>query len=304
MNKSFAFDASFIDGIQIDESFGKYGVLCKAGNACNFDLNQMSNQPHFHNSYELCIVTAGSGYFICDGKTYRISRGDIFVARPQEIHEVRVSGFQSLQVVFFFIEIHSRNDTLSYAPEDRIIHSFLNGHRTIQHEQNHLLSYLEFIHNYCSARRTRGFAIQQAIKNMIIESMDELSENRGACVDAIPFSNSTLELALDYIDRNLHVRILVSDIAAHSCSSERNLHHLFKKHLNRTIVDYINEKKMNLAAHYLARQFSVRDTAIQVGVGDSTQLTRLFKKYKTVTPKKYQLSNISNTKDFGRRQQD
>lgn len=303
MDKDYIFNSNFISGVQMEELLGMYTLSIKCGNLCNFDLNQISNQPHFHNCYELCLVTSGEGTLIYKDIIYKLSQGDIFIIDVNMVHEIQVSKLQNLQVIFLFLNFTSKDNSVPKTSDDTMIYSFLRSHKTIAYGQKHMLAYLMFIENYYTAKTTSGFGIYQSLKSLVLESLEFLSENISNPYSSKIVLHSSLELALDYIDRHLSEKIMISDIAKHCCSSERNLQHLFKKHLNRSIIDYINEQKITLASHYLMRQFSVYDTSLQIGINNISQFTRLFKKYKFITPKKFQQLNCLKNKDFGRRQQ-
>lgn len=302
--KEYAFDSSCINGMYLEENFGKYSISSKVGFFCNFDLNQISNQPHFHNCFELYIITSGKGTFNFDKQSYYIKEGDIFIADPNVIHEISVNNVQNLQGINFFIEIKENERLKPRTLQDFSIHSFLSGHRVTLSSQKHLLTYLLFIDAYFTAKRSRGFAIEQALKNLILECLDSLSLKSGNLNKFQANTRSTFELALDYIDHNLNNKIVIREVAKELSVSERNLEYLFKKHMNKTIKDYVNEKKMTLAAHHLMKQLSVGDTAAQIGINNTSQFIRLFKKYIGVTPKKYQQLHVSKIKEFGRRQQE
>lgn len=302
-DKEHLFDSSHINGMYLEENFGKYNIAIKVGFFCNFDLNQVSNQPHFHNCYELYIVTCGEGTFAYDKKSYKIKDGDIFIADPNVIHEIKVSNLQSLKGINFFIEIKDNGHLKPRTLQELSIYSFLSGHKVTLESQKHLFAYLMFIDAYYNEKRGRGFAIEQALKNLILECLNSLSLKSGGVYKIRENTRSTFELALDYIDHNLNNKIVIKEVAKELCISERTLEYLFKKHINKTIKDYVNQKKMTLAAHHLMKQFSVTDTAMQVGINNTSQFIRLFKKYLGVTPKKYQQIHISKTKEFGRRQQ-
>lgn len=303
MEKDIIFDSSYIAGMQLEESFGKYGICCKMGYFCNFNLIQLSNQPHFHNCFELCVVTSGEGKFLYGNEIYNIQKGDIFIADPNIIHEIVVNKMQDLQLIYFFIEITEDKILSSKNFEDCTIYFFLRQHKVIAYSQKHILAYLSFIDEYITAKGRKGFGICQAVKNLILESLDVLSTKSGNLSKDQLYRSNTFELLLDYIDQNLNNKITISEIAKNLCVSTRNLQYLFKKHMNKTIIDYINEKKMTLASHHLMKQFSVSETANQLGLNSTSQFTRLFKKYIGITPKKYQQLYISKVKEFGRRQQ-
>lgn len=270
----YDFDSKSINGLHFEESFGKFNLSCKAGYYCNFNLTQISNQPHFHNCYELCIVTFGEGNFVYGSDTYKIKQGDVFIADPEITHEINVNPAQDLQLVYFQILIEACGLSSPQTAEEASIHNFLSGHHVLVKSQPHLFAYLLFINSYYSARKCRGYGIQQALKNLVLESLDTLS-CKGGNLSQVRTPSNSFELALDYIDQNLNNKMLISEIARELNVTERTLQYLFRKHLNKTIVNYINEKKMTLAAHYLIRQFSVSDTASQVGIANTSQFTRL-----------------------------
>lgn len=301
MNSDLIFNSSSIVGMQIEESFAKYSISCRVGAFCNFDLNMVSNQLHTHNCYELCIVTNGSGMFNYADKNYKLEQGDVFIADPFIVHEVQTNRLQSLQLIYFFIEVKDNELLTHNRCEDQMIKSFLNGHKVLVSSQKHLLSYFMFIDNYHTLKKSRDFGIYQALKNLILESLDALSLKGESFSKPRAIACNSLELSLDYIDVNLNKKMALNEIAKHSCTSGRNLQYLFKKHLGKTVIEYVNERKIALASHYLMRQFSVRDTANLVGIDDPSKFTRLFKKQKAISPKKYQQIHVPNENGFGRR---
>lgn len=303
MDEKFIFDSSYITGIHLEDNFGNYSMSCKTGYFCDFNLIQLSNQPHFHKCYELHVVTSGEGEFVYGDETYTIQKGDIFIADPNIVHEIVVNKSQDLQLIYFFIEIEGDKFLEPKNSRDWTIHSFLIEHNTVVRSQTHLLAYLLFVEKYSNGKKSTGFGIYQALKNLILESIDALSVKGGNLSKDRTYSLGIFELALDYIDQNLDSKITVSGIAKHLFTSTRNLQYIFKKQLGRTIVDYINEKKMILGAHYLAKQFSVSETATHLEIENTSQFTRLFKEYIGITPKKYQQNHISKVREFGRRQQ-
>ncbi len=301
MNEKLVSNTGCIVGMQVEESFGKYGISCRVGAFCNFDLNQISNQLHQHNCYELCIVTSGSGLFIHRDRKYKLEEGDVFMADPYTVHEVQANRLQNLQLIYFFLEIKGNESLRIKGRQDRILHAFISGHKVLAPAQKHLLSYFVFIESYHVSKKSRSFGIEQALKNLILESLEALSTEGDHLSSPQAVACNTLELSLDFIDNNLNRQIKLEEIAKHACTSCRNLQFLFNKHLGKTVIEYINERKIALAAHYLIRQFSVHDTANLVGIDSPSRFTRLFKKYKTVTPKKYQQIHATNEKGFGRR---
>ena len=77
-----------------------------------------------------------------------------------------------------------------------------------------------------------------------------------------------LQIACDFIEANLQLKISMLDLKHHTKYSERSLQLLFKKHLNKSPFEYIEEQRL-LKAHELIKQFkqSKKTTDIAAEVG-------------------------------------
>ena len=77
-----------------------------------------------------------------------------------------------------------------------------------------------------------------------------------------------LQSACDFIKVNLHLKISMFDLKQHTKYSERSLQLLFKKHLNKSPFEYIEEQRL-LKAHELIIQYkaSKKTTHIATEVG-------------------------------------
>ncbi len=67
-----------------------------------------------------------------------------------------------------------------------------------------------------------------------------------------PFSLSILQKVIDYIEKNLYEELTPAVIAAHFYISESTLSSLFKIVCEMTIMEYICNRRLTLAAEELA----------------------------------------------------
>lgn len=291
--------SSYITGLRIDESFGKYRISCKVGSYCAFGFDQVSNQRHLHDCYEMCVILGGSGRFVYNGIDYSLQKGDIIVSDPGVNHEIITTPAEELFLLYLFIEIKNNNRvTIVKSFGDKCVESFLREH-VQKIPQEHLLAYLYFIENYNSPKRKFHYGTYEAIRNLVLESLKALSNSAGENEpDSI---KNIMEESLDYIDANLHKKILVREVAANCCTTRRNLEYLFSRQLKKTIIGYINEKKIELACHYLQMYFTVSDAANMVGISNPSQFSVLFKKYTSCSPRQYQKTHVTDGKGMGRR---
>ena len=77
-----------------------------------------------------------------------------------------------------------------------------------------------------------------------------------------------LQKACDFIKVNLHLKISMLDLKHHTKYSERSLQLIFKKHLNQSPFEYIEEQRL-LKAYELIKQHkqSKKTTDIATEVG-------------------------------------
>ena len=93
---------------------------------------------------------------------------------------------------------------------------------------------------------------------------------------------------LRYIDQNTGKKLTLTEIAQQVCMNESYMCTVFKEQVGKSIISYINEKKMQLAVHLIENtDIYIKEVAKQVGITDPFYFNRLFKKYYGVTPSKY-----------------
>ena len=90
-----------------------------------------------------------------------------------------------------------------------------------------------------------------------------------------------LQKACDLIKANLHLKISMLDLKHHTKYSERSLQLIFKKHLNQSPFEYIEEQRL-LKAHVLIKQYKqskkTTDIAREVGFRHLGRFSVNFKK--------------------------
>ena len=75
--------------------------------------------------------------------------------------------------------------------------------------------------------------------------------------------------------------------------NEKYFCRFFKEFTNITPIDYINRLRIENAAHSLLEAgFTVTEAALDNGFNDISYFSKIFKKYKGVSPKRYSKINI------------
>lgn len=115
------------------------------------------------------------------------------------------------------------------------------------------------------------------------QAMDMLSENRVSGT-----AREDIKRLLDFMKENSAQDISLRTAADIVNMSESYLSYIFKKETGTGFTDYLNQLRVDKAAHYLMNsQLPVYEIALEVGYENINYFGRIFKKIKGVSPQKY-----------------
>ena len=97
-----------------------------------------------------------------------------------------------------------------------------------------------------------------------------------------------VQKAILLIDSDLSAPLTLSTIAAAQGLSEGYLATVFKRETEKTVSEYVREKRMKHAAHLLTTtKLQIQTVALHCGIMDVQYFSKLFKKHMGKTPKEY-----------------
>lgn len=101
-------------------------------------------------------------------------------------------------------------------------------------------------------------------------------------------NDDRIQKILSYIRKNIYKTIDIDSLAAISCLSKDHFIRLFKKEVNNTPLQYINQKKIEKAQLILITDsMPVKNISYLLAYEDHSYFNRLFKKLTGVTPQQY-----------------
>ena len=102
-------------------------------------------------------------------------------------------------------------------------------------------------------------------------------------------SQDALDTAVSYIDAHLSEELSVRELAGMCYVSADHLTRLFKKRFSMTVSEYVQDKRLSLAAELLKQgKLSISMISCMVGFGNYSYFTEQFKKRYGMTPREYQ----------------
>ncbi len=230
---------------------------------------------HTHNEVEIYINLSGEVSFLTQNHVYRLSRGDVCVARPDEQHHciyhetiphehigVMFDGSTCPEAIAFLFDDPSRNCFFpnNEEKEELIAICFsLLKHDLPDSERQYL--FLRMLHLLKNAAREP------------LESPDKLPKD--------------LVTMLSFVEEHLGEAFTVSEMAKALYVSQSNIERRFKQYLHLTPLAYIHKRKMQVAATLLHGGYSVSAAAMAVGFADTSYFIRLFERIYSVTPHRY-----------------
>lgn len=238
---------------------------------------------HSHDGYEIYYVSSGCTEYYIGDKRYTLTKGDIIIIPPFVEHRC----------------IYPSNER-TYRMELNVKKEFLdNEHSAIL---NRLAENVLFeVSGKYSDRLKKLFQLLNDEQNYSRPFSDIMTRNYFSEILIILYRYShpctdfetkdSMQKAVEYISEHYSESLSVSDMAELLHMSERSFMRGFKNRMHMNFTEFVTHTRIEHAAEMLVSGASVPDAAFSCGFNDSNYFSRVFKKYKGVSPKKYIAEN-------------
>ncbi len=238
--------------------------------------------PGKRDIYILHFISDGKGVFKHKGKTYQLSRGDVFLVKPGEEVYYQADeknpwsymwvGFEGVKASSYLAAAGLEGDTVITKCEDTTL-VFTYIQQMIMNRQLTLANELK-----------REAALLRILATMIDAHKATLPKDERY---DYPYQ-IYVEQAIAYIQQNIQSNIKVNDIATYIGIDRSYLTNIFKQVTNVSPQEYLVAYRMEMAERLLAdKDRKISDIANKVGYADPMTFSKMFKKYKGVSPKEY-----------------
>lgn len=241
--------------------------------------------PHLHNHthWEFLLVVNGKIQHTINSKKYTATKGYVCLIRPSDTHK--------------FVFDDKKSETLNFGFSNSIAEKLLTAHLSLADALNQE-GPLSFILNndtydaIISKTLAAQFFPQETYEQYTILIVNRLLlayiEQKLNKFEAYP---DWLNEFLVYLRNPKNLRQSIPEIAKHSNYSYQHLSKLFKKHLGKTLIEYIQDLKITLAKEsLLGTNKSVSEIALDLNYESTATLNHLFKKATGLTPLEFRKS--------------
>ena len=247
---------------------------------------------HWHEEAEFTLISKGKGIYHIDLTEYETEPEDLIFVPPLALHSASSPegcGLVSETYVFHMNFLGGNStDICSIRYLQPLAHHEMILPAVIKPEHPAYLS-LRKIFGQISNLYDGGIpGYELALKALLLQMIFLLLQFK----EHVPSSDSSnavhsekLKTVLDYLELHYMDAVSVSDLAGLCYFSEYHFMRFFKKHMNMTCVEYLNNLRLEKAVELLEDEnASILDVSLSVGFRNLSYFHRAFKKKYHMTP--------------------
>lgn len=230
---------------------------------------------HSHTRYELYVFFDGEADFILENHLFRMEPNNVILVPPLTYHyvDLKVSGKPYDRLIINF-------DTNLIFPE---LQAFLkSGVESFHFNAKKHLGILHDTENKFKDYHANDAAllVQLFVNRLFLDFKYTTGSDRGKKI-----INPTVTQILKYINEHIYEHLSLKKIAEALYLNPNYLSHIFPLYMKIGLMDYIKQKKINIA-HELIRTENDTPTsaARKLGFEDYSTFYRLYKKYFRTIP--------------------
>lgn len=243
------------------------------------------NYWHSHSFHEVCLAYSGEGRFNSGTAEYEVAEGDVFLARPGDVHEIESSRSSPLGIAFWgftFRPLSGVSGTGWWSGLTRadgpVLSSDLGGLPAVVtalagEAAEPRSGYTEVVSALGAALvldTARAFALDQDL------SVDPVVRDRGSVA---------VETMQRHLLDNLARPVTVREVAAAVHLSERHAERLFRQVVGASMMSTLRRLRLEFAAQLLLEPSrSITQIAHACGYSDVRPFSTAFKRHYGRTP--------------------
>lgn len=234
-----------------------------------------------HSYWELTYVDKGELLTTIDGVSYHLKQGDLIFYAPMQFHTQ--STFEKISSSYLTI-----NFKMNFNHADLLCNKIFSLQRDSYFIVTKLIEELSNDNLY-SNDLSLCYLKQLIIQMLRLDNSQFHSKPTTHMQQT--YENELLNDILLYIDDNIYEKISVSTLCDHFCISTSMLHSLFRKNMNNTAKNYINELKLSKSKELIRNStHTLSEISEMLGFSSIHYFSKKFKSYFNISPTEYSKS--------------
>ena len=234
-----------------------------------------------HSYWELTYVDKGELLTTIDGVSYHLKQGDLIFYAPMQFHTQ--STFEKISSSYLTI-----NFKMNFNHADLLCNKIFSLKRDSYFIVTKLIEELSNDNLY-----SNDLSLCY-LKQLIIQMLrldNSYFHSKPTTHMQQTYENELLNDILLYIDDNIYEKISVSTLCDHFCISTSMLHSLFRKNMNNTAKNYINELKLSKSKELIRNStHTLSEISEMLGFSSIHYFSKKFKSYFNISPTEYSKS--------------
>ena len=234
-----------------------------------------------HSYWELTYVDKGELLTTIDGVSYHLKQGDLIFYAPMQFHTQ--STFEKISSSYLTI-----NFKMNFNHADLLCNKIFSLKRDSYFIVTRLIEELSNDNLY-SDDLSLCYLKELIIQMLRLDNSHFHSKPTTHMQQT--YENELLNDILLYIDDNIYEKISVSTLCDHFCISTSMLHSLFRKNMNNTAKNYINELKLSKSKELIRNStHTLSEISEMLGFSSIHYFSKKFKSYFNISPTEYSKS--------------
>lgn len=260
---------------------------------CDFEKSTQLFSNHWHEQIEFLYILKGNAGIQCNSNVFHVEPEDLVIINSNELHyDESLSSELSYYVIIIDISLlHSSSiDVIETKYITPITRSRILFSNKVTMDQ----SLLDCIKNMIYEYENKEMGYELAIKSYIYRLLLLLMRNQKSRILTVEEYISrvknleSFKKVLKYIDEYFLEDINLNQLSKMMNVCDSHFCRAFKTLTGKTLSDYINRLRIVKAENLLVNSdMNISEVAMNVGFNDINYFSRLFRKYKKVSPTEY-----------------
>lgn len=255
---------------------------------------------HWHEHIQFFYFTEGECILYCNSKKINIKANDIIIINSNELHYIESLcdnlAYYVIRIGLSFLSSDQIDScqTKFIAPLSQNLILFKN---LVRNDKSILNCIDKIIGEYFNKEIGFELAIKAYIYKLIVLLIRGYIEKIFTEKEFnFQVNNlSRFKIILKYMEDNFAQKITISELAAMANVSTYHFCRLFKQITGKSAINYINKLKVDKAACLLSKtDLNITEIGLACGFDDSNYFSRLFKKYKNMSPLEFKRKAYPN----------